>query len=441
MKRLVDKFKKNGFAIGVAIYMSWLFVMIASGLALFWMRMDVYEKSRPERAMESYVASCDGNYWNKMLVDGGLSKEYADKFDVENVSYFKKLESYTDDAPAYSVHLGDREVFSATLKKKNELMFGYNDWDIGEVKLTGSRISIYAPEDAVISIHGEKIPQDALVQKDAQALQLGVFEADSKDIRGLAKYQVNTVYTADDIIVNNSNGCVLDLSESSGTSYYYPPRARDYTITAPADSIVTVNGIALTPDNAKIQTSASKDFAGLEKFVTSLPQQKIYTIEGLVAKPDIVVTAADGRNLEASVNGKEYLYEIPPMEIAPELSRYIMGGFDAYIGFIGGRGGNLQGNYNRYIAYVAPESDAFIRAKGAWASLVWTSGRDGRLKAAQVSKYTQYSDELFTCQIDYTVVNDKTDNANSCLFIYVKYNGAWKVAKILNITSYAEIEP
>ena len=441
MKKLVEKFKKSGFAIGLAIYAGWLFVIIVGGLALFWTRMDVYEKSRPERAIESYLASREGSYWNKLLVDGGVSKEYADKFDVENVSYSKKLELYADDAPVYSVRLGEREVFSAILKKRNELAFGYNDWDIDEVKLTGSKISIYAPEDAIISIHGEKIPPDALVQRDAHPVQLGVFEADSKDIRGLAKYQVDTVYTADDIIVADANGCILGLSASSGSSYYYAPYMSDYTITAPADSVVTVNGIIPTPDNAKIEDSVCKNLAGLEKFVTSLPQKKIYTIEGLIKEPVISVKAADGRDLEASVDGKDYLYESPSAEIAPDLSQYIMGVFDAYIALIGGRGGNFQGNFNRYATYLVPESDAFIRAKGARDSLVWTSGRDGRMMSAQISKYTPYSDELFTCQIDYTVANDKTQNANSCLFIFLKHNGMWKVAKILNITSYAEIEP
>lgn len=442
MKKRVDKNKKKKSVFGrvFAIYMLCLFVCIMGGLVLLWMRMDAYEKSRPERAVEAYMALCDSNYWSKLFDYNGVSKEYADAFLAEDVSFVKKLEMYTDDAPVYSIRFGDKEAFSISLTKGNKLMFGYNEWEIGDEKLTGSKVCIYVPENAIIAINGKEVSQDYLVQKNAQEVQLGVFDANKESGYGLGKYQLETVYTVDDFVVKDDSGNILELSEASGSSYYYAPIAKDYKIAAPADSIVTVNGIEVTQSNADVQSCPNKDFEGLEDFVDALPEQKIYTIEGLIMKPDIVVKTADGNTLEASVESNDYTYGIPPAEIPAKLSEYVMTVFDAYIAFIGGRGGNLEGNLNRYISYAAPDSDVYIRAKGAWRSLQWVNGRDGRFQSAVINKYIPYSDKLFTCQIDYTVADDKEENANSCLLIFVKYKGEWKLAKILNTTSFVEVE-
>lgn len=435
------KNKKSMFGMIFAIYMLWLLVMIMGGLALLWVRMDAYEKSRPEKTMENYMASHDGSYWNKLLIDNGVSKEYADTFDFSNASFLKKLELYTDDMPVYSVRSGDKEVFSVSLTNGKELKFGYHEWEIGEVKLTGSKISIYVPEDAAVSINGEKISADYMVQKNAQDVQLGLFDEAKNSEYGLAKYQLETIYSSDDFEVKDESGNVLELSETAGASYYYAPLMSDYKIAAPTDSTVTVNGIELAQGNAEIETRPNKDFEGLENFVDPLPEQKIYTIEGLIMKPDIVVKMADGSELPVSVDGNEYTYAIPAGKIEAKLSEYVMSAFDAYIAFIGGRGGNLEGNLNRYISYAAPDSDVYIRAKGAWRSLQWVKGRDARFKSAQINSYTPYSDKLFTCQIDYTLADDEKENANSCLFIFVKYKGEWKLAKILNTTSFVEVKP
>ena len=93
-------------------------------------------------------------------------------------------------------------------------------------------------------------------------------------------------------------------------------------------------------------------------------------------------------------------------------------------------------NYSRYRSYLVPDSEPAQRAEGALQSLSWMSDRDQSLESCTISEVISYSDNLFTAQIDFTMKSDETDDANSYLFIFVRYEGEWKIVRILNKTSF-----
>ena len=428
----------TGFKRGYTIYMLCLLAALAVGLIVLWMRMEAYEKSRPDKALDQYIAAAgDSAYWRGMLLEKGVEEAYVDTLDLADVSFRKRLGVYTDDVPVYSVCFGDVEMISVELAKGGQVGFGYNEWEIGDVSLSGSRLCVYVPWDAVVRVDGKDVGKDFPVQENAKELQLGIFDANAKDIRGLSKYELGTVYMADRVAVEDKDGRAFELSHASGSSYYYAPFMSDYKITAPTGCNVTVNGIALTSENAKLEESPLEDFEGMEEYVKTVPRQTIYTVEGLIMQPEIEVRDADGDIIEGSADGTVYRYDVPQEELTKELSDYISTVFDAYIAYSGGRGGNLIGNYNRYISYAVPDSEVVERATRAQESIQWISGKDKKLKGSKIAKYTPYSDELFTAQIDFTLDGDNAENANSYLLVFVKYKGAWKLGNILNKTSYA----
>lgn len=427
--------RNKRFIRGFAIYMLLLSGLILVGLALLWRMMDAFERSRPNHRMEAYLAENDSGHWRSILLDKGVGKSFVDTLDMEDASFYKKMGLYTDAAPTYGIRFGHEDMLTVSLKNGEEISFGYHLWEIDSVDIVGRSLFIFAPQDAVISRDGKPIGKDCLVQENAQELELGVFDKNRKDIAGLSKYQLDYTYDAEGIVVEDSAGNVLELSYSSGNAYYYAPFMEDYKITVPSGSLVRVNGIVLNGENAKIESNVDEDFEGIEEFLPFVPGQDVYTIEGLIMPPDIEVETANGNSLIADAEGRDYLYEMDD-EIQNALSQYVMKVFDAYIAFSGNRDGNLTANYNRYKAYLVPGSEAAERAYNSRASLKWVSGRDAWLKSSVIKKYIAYSEELFTCQINFSMINDEAEDANAYLFIFVKYNGEWRVVRILNKTSY-----
>lgn len=428
--------KKNKFAVGFMIYMLALLLIVLGGLALLWRRMDVYEQSRPEHEMEALLAAgSDGAYWREILIGKGVSEHYVDTLELDRASFYKRMEFYTDSEPVYGVRFGNENMLIVRLREGRKLSFGYYLWQIGSIDVVESSLCIYAPADAVIRVHGRELGRDCLVQENVQELSLSIFERNRQDIEGLAKYQPGNVYDMEGVTVEDSSGNLLELSYSSGKSFYYPPLMDDYTITVPSGSSVTVNGIVLDGENAETETTMDADFEGIEDFLPFVPEQSVYRLSGLIMPPEITVETAGGNHLVSSGEGRNYLYEIED-EIPEELAGYVMKAFDAYIAYSGNRNSETDQNYNRYMAYLVPGSEAAVRARKAKMSVIWMPERDTRLKSAGISRYIAYSDEFFSCQINYSLVDDEKENANAYLFIFCKYNGEWRIVRVLNKTSF-----
>ncbi len=435
-KKHVEPRKKDGFAVGFILYLLSLFVMILIGWTILWLRMDVYEKSRPGKEIEKFIAATSNEYWQNFLIEKGMSKTYIETLDLEDVSFAKRLDLYTEEMPVYSVRFGNVEVLLVSLTEGTELPFGYSEWEIGDIQLTKGKLYIYAPEHAVIYVHGNQVSQDCLMQKNAQALSLGLFDANRAENIGLAKYCLDMVYDIEGVIVKDENGNELPVFHTNGSSYYYAPIMSNYNITTPKDCVVAVNGIVLTQENAKIEAQTNEDFEGIENFVSVVPEQMTYTVEGLVLPPEVTVETSQGNFLEPVIEGTNYWYGSSSSEISDELAQYVLTVFDAYIAYSGNRNDNLTANYNRYSSYLVPGSEAASRAYQAQSSLQWAANRDTRLEAANIKEYRPYSEELFTCQINFTMVGDSVENGNAYLFVFVKYQGSWKVVRVLNKTSF-----
>ena len=423
--------KRNKFVMGFTVYMLSLFCLALAGLGALWRRMEAYEQSRPEHEMEALLARTDAANWKDVLLEQGVGEHYADTLDLEDASFSRKMELYTDSEPVYGVRFGNVEMLTVGLRAGREIAFGYHLWQVDRIEVLESNLCIYAPSDAVIRVHGRALDGNCPAKENAQKLSLGVFEQNRQDIKGLTRYRPANIYEMDGITVEDSGGNLLELSYSSGNSYYYAPLMDDYTITVPAGSIVTVNGIVLDGDNALRETREEKDFEGIEDVLPFVPKQDIYRIEGLIMPPEIKVETAAGRRLASE--GSEFLYGLEE-EMPEALSEYVMTVFDAYVAYSGNREGRLAENYYRYQSFLVPDSEAAKRAYNAQSSLKWAEGRDTRLKSAAIGEYTPYSDELFTCQIHFSMDNEAED-ANVYLIIFCKYKGEWRVVRILNRTS------
>ncbi|MBR1496484.1 MAG: hypothetical protein IJ617_02530 [Oscillospiraceae bacterium] len=432
----------HAFRTGYLIYLFLLLALVAGALALLWLRMDIFERSRPYRAMDYWLSASDRSYWHDYLWGKGVDEHYIDEnLDLDNVSYYKKLDEYADDYPVYSVRFGKKTMLTVRMYRGGDLPFNSCVWELGDIELVGSGLTVYAPEDAVLSAGGRVAEPECLVQRNAQPVEAGAFEEGRDDLPGLAKYVVDWLWSADGLTVTDAEGRELVQAYARANSYYYPPLTSRYVIEAPSEASVTVNGVLLAADNSEISSVALEDFAGLEGSVPAIPADLTYTIDGLVARPVVEASYSDGSALaEPKITEDRWIFSrIPDPAFAAEQEAFILRVFDAYIAFLGNRGGDMYGNLYNYQQYLVPDSEAYDRASRSLDSLYWFQGRDAALESSSLREVLRYGPDCFTAEIDFTrrVDADTTDD-NTLLFIFVRYNGQWRGVRVMNKTSFLE---
>lgn len=431
--------KKGRFLLGYLIYVVVFLLLIGAGLTVLWLRMDAYERSRPYRPMDALLEANNAESWRSQLKKAGVEDSFLDTLELGEASYVKKLDEFTDERPVYSIRFGKKTMLTATLREHAPIRFGFTDWMLDSLTLVDSGLTVYAPENAVVWINGVAVGEDCLVERNAQSVSLGPLEAARTDIPGLSKYVLNRCFTADGITVTDAQGNTLELGMQKGKSYYYPPLTSGYIIEAPSAVTVTVNGIALNEENAEITSTPLEDFDGLGDSVPVHPADVTYVIDGLVAVPEVRALFEDGSSLSpAETAADRWTFRLEPdAEFGAAMEERILKVFDAYIAFLGNRNGDLNGNYRRYLNYLVPGSEAANRAQKSLDSLYWVQGRDTTLDSVSVGDVICYGDECFTAWLDFTrrLLDGGEDN-NSYLFLFVRYNGEWRVVRVMNKTSF-----
>lgn len=431
--------KKHGFLIGYLIYLIVFLLLIAAGLTVLWLRMDAYEKSRPYKAMDALMAQMTAADWRDQLSSAGVEDSYIDALDLQTASYVKKLGEYTDQHPVYSIRFGKKAMLVASLKEGQALRFGYHAWEPDELDIVDSDLTIFAPEGAVVTVHGQPVGPEAAVQRNAQPITLGPLEAERSDIPGLTKYILNRCYAIESVEVFDAEGNALSQAYHRKNSYYYPPLTSGYVIEAPSGVTVKVNGVTLTEENASITRTPLEDFEGLGDSVPVSPAELRYVIDGLMLRPNVEAVFENGDVLTPYEEKEDgWVFRLLPDPVfAAEQESYILTVFDAYIAFLGNRDGELYKNYQRYQSYLLPGSDAAKRAEKSLDSLYWVSGRDTALDGVTLGDVIRYGDNCFTAWLDFTrrLVDGGEDN-NSYLFIFVRSNNQWRVARVMNKTSF-----
>lgn len=432
------------FRQGYWTYVIVMLVLIAAGLVYLWLRMDTYERSLPMRAVESWMDGRSAADWRQILTEHGFQASFVDGLDLDAPDCYKNLSVYTDESPAYTVSFSARPLLTLKLKAGEKLRFGKHGWSIGEVTAADSGLAVYVPATATVTVDGVPVGPECLEQRDAQKLTLGVFEAGREDIPGLTKYALNRCFTLDGVEVTAADGTALTPEYNVGSAFYYPPLTDTYRITAPADAAVTVNGVRLTAENAASQTlppdgGEFEMFEGVEDrlpFAFASLGRTAWTVEGLVAEPEVAAVSAAGAALTGTRNGNEWDFPSEPAgkpdaALAAEQKDLIMACFDAHVAYLGNRNGTMENNYARFIAYLLPDGEAMDQAVRARGSIIWAKG----LKThpdAHLEEVLRYGADCFTAQVDFTPEGEPDGVLHSNIYIFVRSGGAWKVLRIVS---------
>ena len=435
----------NRFRRGYLIYVLCMLLIIAGGLALLWRRMDVYEQSRPARAMERWFASSESLGWKNLLKQQGIDEAFLDTLDLSAVDCYKRLDTPAGGAPEYGVRFGGKTVLNLLLKEGERLPFGSCRWEVDSVTLADVGLRVYVPQDAVVYVDGAPTGDAYPVRHDAKPLALGVFEQNREDIPGLTEYFLKGVFSIGRVGVCDAEGAALIPGHSTGDAFYFPPLTKEYFVLAPAAASVEVNGVPLTAENAEQTILPSDDvtdkvFRGIEDslpFIWASHDRCYWRVDGLVAQPIVTAALQDGTELaeEREGNTSEFRWSGKGTEdpaLAEELESFILNVFDAQIAYLGNRNGAFENNYARYIAYVMPDSEAYDQAYRSRESVVWAKGRNTHPEPS-LGEVLRYDEDCFTAQVDYIPEGEEAEATQSNIYVFVRYNGSWRVVRTMSL--------
>lgn len=431
-KHLKNVEKKSRFGLWLALYAAVFLALTAAMLGVLWHRLEVFEASRPETGMSEWMSANTRNI-RFAMENMGIEKSWLDTLDFDNVTYYKKLDEYTEARPAFGIRLGGKTCLTAFLAPDKALDYGSETWKVAELKVIPSELCVYVPDDASVEING--VPADAKYtpERDAQSVQLGELERARGDIHGLKKYALADVYGIENVKVRSASGEELAPSVQSGASYYYAPVESNFEIRAPGLYSVLVNGIILDSSNSEIVSEPVEDFEGLGDMIPFEPENRIYTVRGLIAEPIITAYGEDGA-LVAPASAGDGAVSFEPVEneaFRAGVEGRVTDAFRAYVNFSGNKNKDFKTNLNNYLKYLVPGSEVAKRAKSAGSSLEWVNGRDATLGNSEIASVLRYGEDMFTAQVDFTI-KTAPDTVHSVLFIFVRYEQSWRIVRVLN---------
>jgi len=184
-----NKKKRRGgkiYAICLAVYTLLLAGAACYGLSFVWDYAEEYELSRPDRAMEAYVADLNENLWDDSISQTISDMPHEMQSDAEcaeivkdmlsnGLTYVRKAGSGNEDeveSISYSLRCNGSEFGVITLmhdvSKEDEVKFGMLPWIVAkeEFDFTGlySSVEVTVPESYTVKLNGKKLSKEYIVE-------------------------------------------------------------------------------------------------------------------------------------------------------------------------------------------------------------------------------------------------------------------------------------
>lgn len=313
--------KKSRFYICYAVFCAVLVFTMSCGIGIFYDFIREYEQSLPEHIAESYIDSLDGAKFSDIVTpeiasrasgfetDDSIGTMLADAIG-EGVTF---AECIGEDNPAYDVYCGGR-FMKLTLTKTSGGKYGFSRYTIASTEIYPewienrfSTITVIIPEDASLSLNGKPVSSEYLTEERYESASLTAFDRVNSS---LAAYKITDIFGNADVS-GEYHGESLSMTKLGENSYYsdFDISSRfDYTVKAPTDAKVTLNGITVTSDYI---TGSEEKTSICSEFDKATPKLSLYAIPGLLDIPEVDVTL-DGSVLSPiESDGTHSSYDYP----------------------------------------------------------------------------------------------------------------------------------
>lgn len=305
-----------------------LVLLIASFFLFFYDYMGAYEKSRPIYAAEQYALSLTEADWRILCVEKTAAsstifespERIADAYGLAFQSIDGDMAVQPDHSSStaelwqYTITKGNIPVASVSVAAASKGKYGFGTWEIRSVeavteylKIEATDYDITVPAGSVVSVNGRVLNEQFLSNTDATYGFAHPLE--NADSIPCDMYTVRGLLSVPEIeCVWNGAACTGSVENNIWQFAYPVSGEKTYTISAPTEATVFVNGTALNQEY--IVDERPYSYSVYDSADTALPTETVYRVSGLLCEPEI--TAVLGENkLDVEVEADTFHYHYP----------------------------------------------------------------------------------------------------------------------------------
>lgn len=220
-----------------------------------------------------------------------------------------------------------------------------------------------------------------------------------------------------------------------GFDYWFPTRAefefdgfeQEYTVTAPAEAAVTVNGVTLTSENCSVSWGTPEELVPYASELAQLPSQARYSFTAFSEPQAGLLSGSEDywMSEDEAVPNVFTVTQICTVELSEQLHQWAEGFVRAYIGYTS----NATGGPTGVIGYTVPNSTLYQRMLAAIDGMSWVSGVTSTMSDLSIDSL-QYYDCAATVVAHYKLNTRGTETDNNMKIILAPTNNGWRVAEI-----------
>ena len=305
-----------------------LLLLIASFFLFFYDYMGAYEKSRPIYAAEQYALSLTEADWRALCMEktaaastffespDRIAEAYSLAFRgvAGNMTVQPDHSSSTAELWQYTIIKGNIPIASVSVAAAPKGKYGFGTWEIRSVeavteylKIEATDYDITVPAGSVVSVNGRVLNEQFLSSTDATYGFAHPLE--NADSIPCDMYTVRGLLSVPEIECVWSGTACTGSVENNIWQFAYPVSGeKTYTISAPTEATVVVNGTALNQEY--IVDERPYSYSVYDSADTALPTETVYRVSGLLCEPEI--TAVLGENkLDVEVEADTFHYHYP----------------------------------------------------------------------------------------------------------------------------------
>ena len=339
--------------------------------------------------------------------------------------------------------LSDFEAAQPTLKAKQVFEEVFTDPDWGALyESAGAKDSPYEGKEEYVNYMEEKVGDSKLTYVETSA---GLDKTKKKFIVKLGDEKVATFTLTDRNKVGNINlGDLTNLEDIKemadipdwqlGAVEVFFERVGTYYIIKMGDHTASVNGVELD-DSFTIQmaTTVAEKYLpeGTNGFITCIQQ-----IDGLMEVPDVVVTDANGENVEVTYDeaARTFTVQTESNTMSEDQSQVALEAAKIYSLWM------IDEEHDRgaVAKYFDASSDAYSRIVKS--TELWMQNHNGyRFENDAVTDYARYSEDIFSVRVKTDLIVTRTDGSekvyafNQSMFFQKNDAGKWLCFESTNV--------
>ncbi len=397
--------KKNIFLRALIIYCLVLIIILGAGLFVLNRFLTSYEASRPDNAMEDFMADTERSFWIdglQSLVDAGFNEftkadaVLADFGIDENADITWRSLPNDGDVKKFNVRLGSARICTVNFVAADDVGFGLNNWRLADWEFSmpaGNDIRISVPEGSTIHINSVKVGESYICGNSAMEVSL----EHSFDIAPEAViYEIKNMMGPAEIKAYDKFGRQMDAQSVSATDFaYLPEPLNGFSFCALPDSKVLING----------QEIGEEYCSPLEFGLNAADDNSVlsYDCSGLYSDCSIsVIYNGEEISPVETAFGKCYIPGASET-IEGELAEFIEKFIYAYINFSADKDDATTDNFNALAKLLYSGSELYKLTANTIENIKWATTSGLQYNSIDYYDLIPIGNDKFVCSIAYDI--------------------------------------